>query len=424
MARGKITAETVKALVPDDNPDKDERRDRFLWDDRLAGFGVKVTPSGSKIYIVQYRQGGRGHKTQRYTIGKEGGAWRPQKARDEAERLLRMVGQGGNINAMAKEAARVATDLAFSPYVERFGETTLKAHWPKSWGQAQRCLELHASPHWKDRSLPSITRADVVKVLARLDHAPATKRYLYAVLSYMFAQAVKADDVAVSPMAGIDAPPAVPERGHTLDHDELRWLWLSTFELSDPYGPIYRQFILLGQRRGEIAGIDWRELHRPAGEWHLPAARAKNGTDTIVPLPGSTVTLLDGIAGKERWPRQGLVFPSGKGTPVSGFSKTKRRLDALMQAKAVKEGGAVRPWRTHDLRRTLATNQQALGTSFEVVEHLLNHKEKSRTGIGKVYQTHNFKAEKRLAIERWETELARIVAAAPAVVVPLRRAKG
>lgn len=416
MARGKITAETVNALKP--GP-----RDYFLWDDRLAGFGVKVTPSGAKIYIVQYRLGGRGSATKRYTIGKEGAAWRPGKARDEAERLLRLVGQGQDITASAKEAVRVATDLAFSLYVKRFGKTTLKSHWPKSWGQAQRCLELHAAPHWKDRPLPSITRADVVKVLARLDDKPATKRYLYAVLSYMFAQAVKADEVAVSPMVGVDAPPAVAERTHTLDHDEVRWLWLSTFDLSNPYGLIYRQFMLLGQRRGEIAGMDWRELHRSAGEWHIPAARAKNKTDTIVPLPGSTVALLDGIAGKDRWPRHGLVFPSSKGTPVSGFSKTKLRLDALMQAKAAKDGGAVRPWRTHDLRRTLATNQQALGTPFEVVEHLLNHKEKSRTGIGKVYQTHNYKAEKRLALDRWEAELGRIVAAAPAVVVPLHRAK-
>jgi site-specific recombinase XerD len=84
------------------------------------------------------------------------------------------------------------------------------------------------------------------------------------------------------------------------------------------------------------------------------------------------------------------------------------------------EGGSVRPWRTHDLRRTLATNLQAFGTPFEVVEHLLNHKERSRTGIGKVYQTHGFKAEKRQALDRWEAELTRIVNGEAQTVVPLR----
>lgn len=412
MARGKVTAETVNALVAGE-------RDQFLWDDKLAGFGVKVTPSGAKIYILQYRLGGRGSPTKRFTIGKEGSPWRPDSARKRARELLVDVHHGKDIQASAREAVRVVTDLPFRRYVERFCEGKLKAEWPKSWKQTQRCLELHAVAHWKDRPLPSITKADVAKALARLDHAPATRRNLYSALSYLFRQAVKADDIAESPLVGLDAPSTVSERAHTLDHDELRWFWRSTFELPEPYGPIYRQFALLGQRRSEVAGMDWRELNRKAGEWHIPAARAKNGEDTILPLPSSTIAELDKVARGERWPRQGLVFPSSAGKPVSGFSKIKAKLDHLMATKAKKEGAGIRPWRTHDLRRTLATNQQALGTPFEVVEHLLNHKERSRTGIGKVYQTHGFKAEKRKAIDLWEAELGRIVGGGDAVVVQL-----
>ncbi len=419
MALGRVTAEKIKTLVPG-------QRDEFLWDDKLAGFGVKLTPAGSLVYILQYRLGGRGSPTRRYTIGSKG--WKPHTAREEAERLLRLISQGDDIQAKAKdavkaadEAKRIATELAFDRYADRFAETKLKTHWPKSWRQTQACLRLHAASRFGDKPLPAITKGDVLKALAVLDGKPATKRNLYSALSYLFGQAVKADDLVRNPMEGIDAPPMVAARGHTLDRDELCWLWLSTFELPDPYGPIYRQFTLLGQRRSEIAGMDWRELNRSAGEWHIPAERAKNGTETLVPLPSSTIATLDQIAGKDRWPRQGLVFPSTAATPVSGFSKTKIKLDALMSEKATKEGGAVRPWRTHDLRRTLATNQQALGTPFEVVEHLLNHKEKSRTGIGAVYQTHAFKAEKCLAIDRWEAELMRIVDQTPAVVVPFRR---
>jgi integrase len=413
-----VTAEKLKELRPSE-------RDSFLWDDKLAGFGVKITPAGSLVYVLQYRLGGRGSPTRRYTIGSKG--WKPHTAREEAERLLRLISQGVDIQAQAKEAVkadgeakRIATELAFDSYVDRFAETNLKAHWPKSWKQTQGCLKLHAVSRWQDRALPSITKADIRKALAALDGKPATKRNLYSALSYLFAQAVKAEDLDSNPMEGLDPPPMVAARAHTLDRDELRWLWWSSFDLPDPYGTIYRQFILLGQRRGEIAGMDWRELNRGAGEWHIPPERAKNGTETLVPLPSSTVAVLDAIAGKDRWPRQGLVFPSSAGTPVSGFSKTKIKLDALMAARAQQEGGAVRSWRTHDLRRTLATNQQALGTPFEVVEHLLNHKEKSRTGIGAVYQTHAFKAEKRIAIERWEAELMRIVEGAETKILPFR----
>ena len=30
-------------------------KDRFIWDERLPGFGVKVTPAGRRSYVVQYR---------------------------------------------------------------------------------------------------------------------------------------------------------------------------------------------------------------------------------------------------------------------------------------------------------------------------------------------------------------------------------
>ena len=106
---------------------------------------------------------------------------------------------------------------------------------------------------------------------------------------------------------------------------------------------------------------------------------------------------------------------------MSGFSKAKRRVDDLVTKAAAKEDAKVRPWRVHDLRRTLATNLQRLGVDFAVVEHLLNHKEKTRTGIAKVYQRHNYLAEKRSALERWEADIARIATGCEAVVVPLRR---
>jgi hypothetical protein len=48
--QGKITKRTVDALKPG-------AKDRFLWDTELKGFGLKVTPSGNKIYVLQYRRG-------------------------------------------------------------------------------------------------------------------------------------------------------------------------------------------------------------------------------------------------------------------------------------------------------------------------------------------------------------------------------
>ena len=81
MASGKITKRALDALKP-------AKCDQYLWDSELAGFGLKVTPAGTKTYIVQYRLGGRRGKTRRVTIGRHGSPWTPDEARVEAKRLL------------------------------------------------------------------------------------------------------------------------------------------------------------------------------------------------------------------------------------------------------------------------------------------------------------------------------------------------
>src|SRR5258707_3587052 len=87
--------------------------DQFLWDAELKGFGLKVTPAGSKIYILQYRKGGRGSPTKRVTIGRHG-AVTPEQARKEAARLLGAVAHGGDPAAVraAAGAAPPITGLA------------------------------------------------------------------------------------------------------------------------------------------------------------------------------------------------------------------------------------------------------------------------------------------------------------------------
>ena len=45
-----LTDRAIKRTEP-------ERRTRFLWDTKLAGFGVRITPSGVKSYVLRYRPG-------------------------------------------------------------------------------------------------------------------------------------------------------------------------------------------------------------------------------------------------------------------------------------------------------------------------------------------------------------------------------
>ena len=98
MSTIKITKRAVDA-APSGN------RVAWVWDSEVKGFGLKVTPGGQKIYVVQYRTGGRETAMRRYTIGKHGSPWTPETARHEAIGIKARVAQGED-PATQKLAAR------------------------------------------------------------------------------------------------------------------------------------------------------------------------------------------------------------------------------------------------------------------------------------------------------------------------------
>ena len=74
----KITKRFVEAIKPD-------KRDLFVWDTEVRGFGVRVKPSGVRSYLVQYRN--RYGRSRRLTIGQHG--------RLTAEQARRQAKSGG-----------------------------------------------------------------------------------------------------------------------------------------------------------------------------------------------------------------------------------------------------------------------------------------------------------------------------------------
>ncbi|MEJ0070035.1 MAG: hypothetical protein WDO24_16430 [Pseudomonadota bacterium] len=45
----KLTKRLVNSTKPDNRADVDKRRDVFVWDDELPGFGLRVKPSGPQV---------------------------------------------------------------------------------------------------------------------------------------------------------------------------------------------------------------------------------------------------------------------------------------------------------------------------------------------------------------------------------------
>ena len=75
----------------------------ILWDDAVKDFGLRVSPGGSKSYILNYRAGrGRNAPQHRITIGKHGSPWTPELARRQALRLLGTIAAGINPAAARK----------------------------------------------------------------------------------------------------------------------------------------------------------------------------------------------------------------------------------------------------------------------------------------------------------------------------------
>ena len=78
-----ISRRTIEALAVED-------KDAAFWYDKLPGFGVRVYPTGSKVYVVQTRLKGR---SKRITLGRQG-VISVDKARHRAAEAIALIKSG------------------------------------------------------------------------------------------------------------------------------------------------------------------------------------------------------------------------------------------------------------------------------------------------------------------------------------------
>lgn len=163
MATANITKRAVDAA-------KARKADSYLWDRELSGFGLKVTPAGRKVYLIQYRLGGRKGRTRRVSIGRHGEIT-PIFARAEAKRLLGEVAASRD-PAAERDKAKADKSLAvvFEQFMAEHVRPKLKASTAESY---QRIAALYVRPSLGRRSIGEVTRADI----ARLHHEMRAKPY-------------------------------------------------------------------------------------------------------------------------------------------------------------------------------------------------------------------------------------------------------
>jgi len=307
MAKGSISKRTVEALAPG-------ARDVFLWDSDPAGFGLKVTPSGARIYIYQYRVSrpgeAEGTTPKRYTLGKHGEIT-PDQARKRAKELSAMVAAGidpkhleqerehAKVIALAKaqEQKRREELLAFDRMADLWLAFYEDRRTASSVAQAKLMVRNHLKPALGQKPITSITRHDIQPIIDAIPiKREATRRSVFAYASAMLGWCTKHGHLEANPLTSMAKPEIPAARQRVLSDEELITVWNATADIAEPYGAYFRLLTLTGQRRGEVAGMDWSELDKGLKLWTIPAARAKNGVAHIVPLSPQALAEIDALA--------------------------------------------------------------------------------------------------------------------------------
>lgn len=404
-AKKKLTKSVVDGL-------KAGEKRAVYWDagdGSTKGFGVKVEPSGKRVFVFQYRMGGRDTPTRRYTIGTYGNGFTVDQARRIAEDLERKVGGGVDpadklkAENLERRQAKVAAESAKKGRVElvvkRYLHTIENQYPPfRSLKERKRTLirdvigtEEKPGP-WRGRLINDITKDDVRALLKK--RPKRSVRHLQVALSALFAFAMEDTD------SKCKSNPAYRfklkslgyqslSRDRHLSPEELRAVWLGASSMAYPYGPLFQLLILTAQRKSEVGEAPWAEFQREGiTPWRIPDERAKNGSAHLVHLSPEALKVFSRID------RSGpLLFPSESGKPVSGYSKAFNRLV---------EASGVKGWRLHDLRRTFATiAAELLKIPPHIADKVLNHKSGSISGVKAVYQRAEFLEERRAALDAW-----------------------
>lgn len=373
----RFTDAYVKNLKPAQN-----RYD--VYDAALAGFGMRVSISGTKSWVVLSRTQNR--KT-RATLGRY-----PQMSLAEARH-----------RALSELQAMADGDYSSSRCLVRFDQALDEWYFRdqasnKSFAQVQSAMELHVRSELKNFQLKDIRKRDIIKIIDKIGKtAPTQANRVLAFTKRFFNWCVSRDLLDFSPAQGVAKYAQEVSRDRVLSPDEIALVMEGTRAMSYPFGPLFRILALTGQRLNEVAAMSWSEIDIEAERWTIPKERAKNNSSHIVHLSEPALeelTALKVIALND------LVFTTTGKTPVSGFSRAKKNIDQL---------SGVQDWRLHDLRRTFATvATETLGYQPAVVDRVLNHVSGSVSGIMAIYQRGEYLKERRQVLDAWADYISRL----------------
>ena len=384
--RQKLSKSVVDALAPGE-------RDTIHWDRDLKGFGVKVTPAGRKVFIVQHRPKGHDGSARKYTIGAFGKVT-VQQARERAQAVLLESARGVDIGAKEREKRKKRASEKLADLVGEFIDKHVSQF--RSAKETMRIFERDILPAIGHHSIHDIRRKHVIELVEGVAErgSPIMANRVLAALRKFLNWCVGRGILESSPANGFTAPARERSRERVLSESEIAAVLLAARATPFPFGPIVQLLFLTAQRRDEVGGMRWSEIDVETRIWTIPPERIKNAKGHDVHLSDAAIAILHALprlTGPDGEPSD-LVFTTNGRTPFSGYSKAKRLLD---------EKSGTTDWRLHDIRRTVTTNLAAMGVPIHVADAILNHKSGVISGVAAVYQRHSFMAEREKALRDW-----------------------
>ena len=349
----RITKRMVDALTPSE-------RERVVWDEDIKGFGVRVHPTGRKVYIVKYRHEGRAIKA---TIGPHGPIT-PAAARARAAEIVTLARTGRDLDGKTPRKAAGATvaDLA-RRFMDEYAPDHLK---PATALLNRKIIEKRILPRLGSRRVADIGRADAAALHHDMRSVPGHANRTLGVLSRMLtlAEVWEMRPEGVNPCRYVKKYPE-HKRERFLSDDEYRRLGgaLREAEREGFASPeaiaAIRLLMLTGCRSGEILSLKWEYVDLERGELRLPDS--KTGA-RIVHLGDPAIAVLHGLQRREDNP---WVIPGQKdGAHLAFLHGPWHRI--------VKRAG-IGNLRIHDLRHSFASGGLLVGEGLPMIGKLLGH---------------------------------------------------
>jgi integrase len=390
------------------------------WDGLLPGFGLRISASGHRSWVAMFRVKGR---PVMQTLGTLAQIPKLDDARQRAREAIVAAKSGVNpveVRRAEEVAAKQETvDAVIDRYLHDHVDRNLAPGWAR---ETRRMFEHDILPRWGDRPIRSITRQDVNDLLdtkadrrerswqGRKDGAGVMANRLLTLTRHLFNWAESRDLVDANPTAGVRGRVKEAPRDRILDDGEIVRFWTACETLGPPFASLFRLLLLTGQRRDEVGELPWSELDLEQRTWTLPVERAKNDKVNVTHLSDFAIEII------KQLPRIGdsdFVFTTNGRTPVTGFSRAKRRLDELM--------GDPPAWTLHDLRRTATSGMARLNVPPHVVDKILNHTAGTIRGVAAIYNRFEYLPERKAALDAWGRFIEALVRPSASNVTPLRR---